>query len=152
MFYIYLRRKEIFFIFFRQFVELPAKNQPLLDYFWDISRDWERLQRRQLCMGTCILIFNLLREVITALSLDQTPCSDYLPYQYKYSRDETLSLWGGWVWTTEVSSQIQAELTCSFRHKVNKVCYNANIDALMKHGTEECRNIRKSMLLQWIRH
>jgi len=31
--------------FFRQFVELPAKNQPLLDYFCDISRDWERLQR-----------------------------------------------------------------------------------------------------------
>jgi len=21
------------------FVELPAKNQPLLDYFWDIRRD-----------------------------------------------------------------------------------------------------------------
>jgi len=32
-------------IFFRQFVELPAKNQPLLDYFWDINRDWKRLQR-----------------------------------------------------------------------------------------------------------
>jgi len=32
-------------IFFRQLVELPAKNQPLLDYFWDISKDWEILQR-----------------------------------------------------------------------------------------------------------
>jgi len=30
---IYLRRKEILLIFFRHFVELPAKNQPLLDYF-----------------------------------------------------------------------------------------------------------------------
>jgi len=43
--YIYLRRKEILLNFFRHFVELLAKNQPLLDYFWDISRDWERLQR-----------------------------------------------------------------------------------------------------------
>jgi len=42
---IYLRRKEILQIFFRHFVELPAKIQPLLDYFWDISRGWERLQR-----------------------------------------------------------------------------------------------------------
>jgi len=40
-------------IFYRHFVELPAKKLPLLDYFWDISRDWERLQRTttQLCMG-----------------------------------------------------------------------------------------------------
>jgi len=30
---------------YRNFVELPAKKQPLLDYFWDINRDWERLQR-----------------------------------------------------------------------------------------------------------
>jgi len=30
---IYLRRREILLIFFRHFVELPAKNQPLLDYF-----------------------------------------------------------------------------------------------------------------------
>jgi len=48
---IYLRRKEILLIFFCHFVELPAKIQS--DYFWDISRDWERLQRTttQLCMG-----------------------------------------------------------------------------------------------------
>jgi len=41
----YLRRKEILLICFHHFVELPAKNQPLLDYFWDItcSRYWERL-------------------------------------------------------------------------------------------------------------
>jgi len=53
---IYLRRMVISLIFFRQFVELPAKNQPLLDYFWDIKRDWERLQRTttQLCMEDCI--------------------------------------------------------------------------------------------------
>jgi len=31
----------ILLIFFRNFVELPSKNQPLLDHFWDISRDWE---------------------------------------------------------------------------------------------------------------
>jgi len=30
---IYVKRKDIFLIFFRQFVELPAKNQPILDYF-----------------------------------------------------------------------------------------------------------------------
>jgi len=43
-------------IFLSHFAELPAKNQPLLDYCWDISRDWERLQRTttQLCMGDCI--------------------------------------------------------------------------------------------------
>jgi len=34
-----MRKKEILLIFFRYFVELPAKNQPLLDYFWDIRRD-----------------------------------------------------------------------------------------------------------------
>ena len=51
--YIYLRRKEILLIFFRHFVERPVKNQPLLDYFWDISRDWERLQRTttRICKG-----------------------------------------------------------------------------------------------------
>ena len=38
---IYLRRNQILLIFFRHFVELPAKSQPLLNYFWDISRDWE---------------------------------------------------------------------------------------------------------------
>jgi len=30
---IYMRRKEILLIFLRHFVELAAKNQPLLDYF-----------------------------------------------------------------------------------------------------------------------
>jgi len=30
---IYLRRKEILLFFFHHFVELLAKNQPLLDYF-----------------------------------------------------------------------------------------------------------------------
>ena len=40
-FNIYLRRNQILLIFFRHFVELPAKSQPLLNYFWDISRDWE---------------------------------------------------------------------------------------------------------------
>jgi len=30
---IHLRRKAILLIFFRHFVEIPAKNQPLLDYF-----------------------------------------------------------------------------------------------------------------------
>jgi len=48
-----MRRKEIVLSFFRHFVELPAKNQLLLDLFWDISRDWERIQRTttQLWMG-----------------------------------------------------------------------------------------------------
>jgi len=39
-----MRRKSILLIFFRHFVELSVKNQPLLD-FWDTSRDWEKLQR-----------------------------------------------------------------------------------------------------------
>ena len=30
---IYMRKKEILLIFLRHFVELAAKNQPLLDYF-----------------------------------------------------------------------------------------------------------------------
>ena len=42
----YLSRKEI-----RHFVEHPVKNQPLLNYFWDISRNWERLK------GTNLLLF-----------------------------------------------------------------------------------------------
>jgi len=38
-------------IFFRHFVKLLAKVQPLLDYFWDIRRDWEReCKERQLCI------------------------------------------------------------------------------------------------------
>jgi len=32
---------EILLIIFCYFVEIPAKHQSLLDYFWDISRDWE---------------------------------------------------------------------------------------------------------------
>ena len=47
---IYLRRKAIILIFFCRFVVLPANNQPLLDYFWDISRDWESIKERQLCI------------------------------------------------------------------------------------------------------
>jgi len=43
---IYLRRKVILLIFFRHFVELSVKNQPLLDCFWDISRDWESSKGR----------------------------------------------------------------------------------------------------------
>jgi len=53
-----MRKKEILMIFFRHFVYLPAKHQPLLDYFLDIGRDWERLQRKttQLCMVYWIYI------------------------------------------------------------------------------------------------
>ena len=51
LFIIYLRRKQILLIFFRHFVELSAKSQPLLDYFWDISRDLERLQRTTTLCG-----------------------------------------------------------------------------------------------------
>jgi len=32
----------ILLILFRHVVELPAKIQPLLDYIWNISIDWER--------------------------------------------------------------------------------------------------------------
>jgi len=42
-----LRRKEILVIFFRHSVELPAKNQPLLDYLWDIERG---CKERRLCL------------------------------------------------------------------------------------------------------
>ena len=41
--------EEILLIFFRHFVERALSkslhDQSFLDYFWDISRDWERLQR-----------------------------------------------------------------------------------------------------------
>ena len=54
---IYLRRKEILLIFFCILLNaLPTSlhDQQLLDYFWDISRDWERdCKERQLCMGDC---------------------------------------------------------------------------------------------------
>jgi len=42
--YIYLRGKEILLIFFCHFVVALLKSlhdQPLLDYFWDISTDWQ---------------------------------------------------------------------------------------------------------------
>jgi len=52
---IYLRRKEILLIFFRYFVERPAKKQQLLDYFWDISRDWERLQGTTTLHGRLVI-------------------------------------------------------------------------------------------------
>ena len=53
---IYLRRKEILLILFRHCVELPVKNQQLLDYFWDISRDWERLQGTTTLHGRLVSI------------------------------------------------------------------------------------------------
>ena len=46
----YLRRKEIVSIIFRYFVEIPAKNQPLLDYFR------ERMQRATTLHGLLILL------------------------------------------------------------------------------------------------
>ena len=35
-------------------VRFLPKNQPLLDYFWELSINWERLQKWQLCMGDWI--------------------------------------------------------------------------------------------------
>jgi len=40
----FIEKKGIFFSSVILLNFLP-KNQLLLDYFWDISRDWERLQR-----------------------------------------------------------------------------------------------------------
>jgi len=53
-------------IIFRNFVELPAKNRALLDYFWDIGRDWENLQRTttQLCIGECFFVCLLFISVL----------------------------------------------------------------------------------------
>jgi len=53
---LYLRRKEILQIIFRYCVEIPAKNQPLLNYLWDISRDWLRLQRATTLHGRLPLV------------------------------------------------------------------------------------------------
>jgi len=33
---------------------LVCNSQPLLDYFWDISRDWERLQRTTTLHGRLV--------------------------------------------------------------------------------------------------
>jgi len=41
-------------IFFLHFVELPGKNQLILDYFYDISRDRVRLQRKTTLHGRMI--------------------------------------------------------------------------------------------------
>jgi len=57
-----LRKKGILLIFFRQFVELPAKNQPLMDYFWDVSRDWEILQRTTTLHGRLSKLMQRLDE------------------------------------------------------------------------------------------
>ena len=44
IFLIFIREKrKSFWFFIRHFVVLPAKKHPLLDYFWDISRDREML-------------------------------------------------------------------------------------------------------------
>ena len=44
IFNIYLRRKEIlFFVISLDALSQSVHDQPLLDYLWDISRDWERL-------------------------------------------------------------------------------------------------------------
>jgi len=49
-------------IFFRKIVELPAKNQPLMDYFWDVSRDWEILQRTTTLHGRLSKLMQRLDE------------------------------------------------------------------------------------------
>ena len=65
-----LRRQEHLLAFFRQLVELPAKNQPFLDYFWDISRDWERLQRTTTLHGRLQLVwFNYIANKARNASL-----------------------------------------------------------------------------------
>jgi len=54
IFNFYLRRKEILSISFVILLNALPKylhDQPLLDYFWDISRDWEARRERQFCMG-----------------------------------------------------------------------------------------------------
>ena len=81
---IFLRRKAILFIFFRHFVEVSAKNQPLLDYFWDISRDWESSKERQLnsaweidrnssAVWVLIMVVRLLLSVGTNLQHSDLP-------------------------------------------------------------------------------
>ena len=62
-------------IFFRYFVELPAKYQPLLDYFWDIRRDWERLQRMTtlLCKGYWVTDW----QIVSYVTLDVHVCSSF---------------------------------------------------------------------------
>jgi len=61
-------------IFFRQFVELPGKNQPLLDYVWNISRDWERLQRTTTHSG-CLAAAVLTHSPLIAATRVQYPAS-----------------------------------------------------------------------------
>ena len=48
---IYLRRKEIILIFFRHFVELSDKNQPLLTTFETLAEIERGCMERQLSMG-----------------------------------------------------------------------------------------------------
>jgi len=45
IFDIYFRRKEmLFFVISLNALSKSLHDQPLLDYLWDIGRDWERLQ------------------------------------------------------------------------------------------------------------
>jgi len=48
---IYLRRKEILLIFFRHFVELPAKIQPLFTIIETLAEIERNCEERQLYMG-----------------------------------------------------------------------------------------------------
>jgi len=118
-------------IFFRQFVELPVKNQPLLDYFWDISRDWERLQRTttQLCIG------NWLRLQRTTIQLYMGDCLfTWKPNWFIYHlmalvlRSVSLKLSNIWLQTTSESiNKVQRHLQdkTSYRHRLqwNKQCH-----------------------------
>jgi len=60
---IYLKRKEIFFYFLTLFCWTSVKDQPLLDCFWDIIRDWERLQRTTTLPGILRGMHNMIKKI-----------------------------------------------------------------------------------------
>ena len=62
-------RKGNTFDYLPSFVELPAKNQPLLDYLWDISRYWDRLQ------GTTTLYGRLSRSLLRPITSIHDLCN-----------------------------------------------------------------------------
>jgi len=75
IFNIYFERKRRFFNFLPSFCWTSCQNQPVLDYFWDICRDWERPQGTTTLHGRLGLqfsqrtyLFNFIYSIILHVS------------------------------------------------------------------------------------
>ena len=87
MCYIYLRRKEnilIFSVILLNTLSKSLHDQHLLDYFWDIGRDWERLQ------GTTTLHERLITHM--KYKIWNIPIELYFASNYNFDQSSDISL------------------------------------------------------------